>query len=101
MTWPALVSYAVVAGLAFAQSVTFSLASRARNRDSFAYHLLAATLSNTVWFLTFRSLLERDMSFALLITYTLGSVPGSIIGGKLGMAIEKFLDARSDGHLKE
>jgi hypothetical protein len=84
---------------AFAQSVAFSLVSRSRNRDSIRYHAIASVLSNAVWFLTFRQLVTQNMSFELFIPYTIGTASGSIYGVKVSMAIEKWLNARSDSHL--
>jgi uncharacterized membrane protein YfcA len=86
--------------LAFGQNVAFSLVSRSRNRDSTSYHLVAATLSNVVWFLTFRELVISNMSWSLLAPYTIGTVSGSIFGVRIAMKIEKWLGATSDGHLK-
>lgn len=85
--------------LAFVQNVSFSIVSRSRNRDNLTYHMFAATASNVIWFLTFRQLILADMSYLLLVPYTLGTVSGSLAGVKVSMTIEKFLGASSDGHL--
>ena len=85
--------------LAFAQNIAFSLVSRSRNRDSISYHIVAATLSNAVWFLTFRLLVTQNMSLDLFIPYTIGTVAGSVFGVQVSMRIEKLLGARSDSHI--
>ena len=85
--------------LAFTQNISFSVVSRSRNRNSLKYHLIAAVFSNGVWFLTFRQLVLSEMTFALFIPYTIGSVAGSLVGQKLSMWIEKLMGATSDGHL--
>lgn len=87
--------------LAFAQSVSFSIVSRSRNRSSISYHLIASIFSNGIWFLTFRQLVLSDMTFTLFIPYTIGTVTGSILGVKVSMIIECWLGATSDGHLKK
>ncbi len=97
MTYTAVISILL---LAFTQNVAFSIVSRSRNRDSIKYHLFAATGSNVIWFLTFRQLILADMSYMLLIPYTLGTVAGSVLGVKISMVIERWIGATSDGHLK-
>ncbi len=86
---------------AFAQNVTFSLVSRARNRDNFTYHLIAAIGSNGVWFLTFRQLVTAGMTWGLFVPYTIGTVAGSLFGSRVAMLIEKLIGATSDSHVKE
>jgi len=85
--------------LAFVQSVSFSVVSRSRNRNNKTYHLIAATLSNSIWFLTFRELVLSDMSFMLFLPYIIGTVVGSTYGMTVSMWIEKRLGASADGHL--
>jgi hypothetical protein len=93
-------TYLLLALLAFAQNVTFSLVSRSRNRSSTTYHIIAALLSNTVWFLTFRYLVTANMTWDLFLPYTVGTVAGSVSGVKISMIIERWLGARSDSHIK-
>lgn len=95
--WPLL----WIMALAFAQNVSFSIVSRSRNRDNMTYHLVAAVLSNGVWFLTFRELVQADMTFVLFLPYTIGTVSGSLLGAKVAMVIERWLGATSDGHLRK
>lgn len=90
-----------ILALSFVQNIAFSLTSRTRNRDNFAYHALAATGSNVVWFLTFRALITADMTLALLLPYTLGTVAGSLMGASISMRLEQWFGATSDGHLRE
>lgn len=87
--------------LAFVQSVSFSVISRARNRNNIRYHIVASVFSNTIWFLTFRELVVNQMSWALLIPYMVGTTAGSVTGAKLSMWIERRLMAASDDHLKQ
>ena len=63
------------------------------------YHILAASASNTIWFLTFRQLILEDMSYAFLLPYMIGTVAGSVFGVKISMKIEKWLGATADGHV--
>lgn len=86
--------------LAFVQNVSFSIVSRSRNRNNIRYHVIAASFSNGIWFLTFRQLILADMSFILFIPYCVGTVVGSVFGVKLSMFIEKLLGASADGHLQ-
>lgn len=86
--------------LAFLQNISFSVVSRARNRNNFTYHMIASVVSNSIWFLTFRELVLGQMNFVLFIPYTIGTVIGSLSGAKLSMRLEQVLKASSDGHLK-
>jgi hypothetical protein len=87
--------------LAFAQNVAFSVVSRSRNRNNLKYHLIAAFLSNGVWYLTFRSLVTAGMSLDLFWWYCVGTMFGSCLGVKISMKIEKWLGIGSDDHLKQ
>jgi len=90
-----------ILGLAYIQNISFSIVSRSRNRNSMKYHMIAATFSNTIWFLTFRELVRSDMNFLLFVPYVLGTVAGSLTGVKVSMWIEKLIGAEADGHLKK
>jgi len=94
-----LLKILIILCLAYIQNVSFSIVSRSRNRNSTTYHIIAATFSNGIWFLTFRQLVRSDMNFVLFIPYVLGTVLGSISGMKLSMFIERLLGASADGHL--
>ncbi len=91
----------IILALAFIQNISFSIVSRSRNRDNVKYHLIAATFSNTIWFLTFRELVKADMNFILFLPYVLGTVLGSCFGVKISMRIERFLGASAESHLKK
>jgi hypothetical protein len=90
----------IILGLAFVQNISFSIVSRSRNRNNIRYHIIAASFSNGIWFLTFRQLILADMSFILFIPYCLGTVAGSVFGVKISMFIEKLLGASADAHLR-
>lgn len=79
--------------LAFVQTTSFSLVSRARNRDNMTYHAVASTLSNGLWYLTMQHLVVASMAAYLLIPYLIGTVLGSLFGSKLSMKIEKLIGA--------
>lgn len=91
----------LITALAFVQNVSFSIVSRSRNRDNISYHIIAATASNTIWFLTFRQLIVMNMAYWLIPFYVLGTVFGSVFGVKVSMRIEKWLGATADGHIKD
>ena len=81
--------------LAYIQNISFSIVSRARNRDNQAYHMIAAVFSNLIWFATFRILVIADMDWILFIPYGIGTVAGSLTGAKLSMWIEKKIGAKA------
>lgn len=90
----------VILFLAYLQNISFSVVSRARNRNNFYYHLIASGLSNTVWFLTFRQLVLAQMSLVLFVPYTAGTIMGSLSGARISMSIERWIRATSDGHIE-
>jgi hypothetical protein len=92
-----LLSQCILLSLAFVQNVSFTLVSRARNRNNFNFHLIAAIFSNGVWFATFKYLvIDKGMTVSMFIPYTVGTVLGSLSGSVISMYIEKLLGATSD-----
>lgn len=86
--------------LSYVQSISFSIISRARNRNSIKYHVLAASGSNTIWYLTFRELVTNKMDWMMFLPYTIGTVAGSVTGAKVSMWFERILGASSDEHVR-
>lgn len=85
-----------LAALAFVQTTSFSLVSRARNRDHMGYHAVASVASNLVWFATFRQLaLVHEFGWEAAPWYIVGTVLGSLFGAKASMFIEKLIGARA------
>jgi uncharacterized membrane protein YfcA len=84
---------AAIIALAFLQNTSFSVVSRARNRNNMAYHAIASVASNGIWFATFHLLVIENMSWYLWIPYCTGTVLGSLFGAKLSMRIEGWLGA--------
>lgn len=93
------VNFAYMMLIAFAQNVSFSMVSRARNRDSIAYHMVAAWCSNGVWFATFAYLVSFKLNWMLFVPYTCGTVAGSLTGTQISIWIERILGATSDSHV--
>lgn len=92
-----LPSQSLLLMLAFIQNISFTLVSRARNRNNFNFHLIAAIFSNGVWFATFKYLVvDKGMTMSMFIPYTVGTVLGSLSGSVVSMFIEKVLGATSD-----
>ena len=65
-------------GLVVLQNASFTLVSRARNSDSYLFHGIAATLSNGIWLLVFRNLVQNFDSETLMFVYLIASVTGSV-----------------------
>lgn len=87
-----LISILIMMVMAFCQSVSFSIVSRSRNRNSKSYHFIAAIFSNGVWFATLKYLaITNGMTWVLFIPYTVGTVGGSVTGQAISMWIEKKL----------
>lgn len=89
-------SYFIIALLAFAQNISFSLVSRSRNRDHKTYHVVSSILANGVWFLTMRELVLSEITINLFVPYVLGAVVGSVFGMSIAMKIESIIGAFAD-----
>jgi putative flippase GtrA len=88
--------------MAFVQNVSFSIVSRSRNRNSVAYHRIAAIFSNGVWYITAKYLIvTQHMSWLLFIPYTAATVYGSTTGQQISMWVERKLNLQADDHLKK
>lgn len=95
--WTALGAIVLMMLMAYAQNLSFTLVSRARNRSSKAYHIVAAVLSNFTWFITAKYLIvTQGMTWMLMVPYTVATVAGSVTGQTVSMRIEKWLGAKSD-----
>jgi len=82
--------------VAFAQNVSFSLVSNARNRNNANYHIISSVLSNGVWFLTFIVLVRGDMSWSLFMPFLIGTTLGSLYGKNISEKIEERLNLTAD-----
>lgn len=65
-------------GLVVLQNASFTLVSRARNSSSISYHAFASVLSNGIWLLVIRQVVQNFDSWPLMITYVIAAVTGSI-----------------------
>ncbi len=81
--------------LAFAQSISFTMTSRSKNRDHMLYNGFCAILSNGIWLLMMRELFVAELSYVLFAPYILGTASGSMFGAKVSMRIEKWLGAKT------
>ena len=87
--------YVTILVLAFVQNLSFTLASRSRNRDNMTYTAICAVFSNGLWFLTMHYLVVADLNFWLAIPYIIGTVGGTIFGAKISIYIEKLIGAET------
>lgn len=89
---------ASIAALAFAQNTSFTMVSRARNRDSKAYHAICSVFSNGLWLATF-GLLGTELiindNYIMAIPYIIGTVSGSLFGAEASIKIEKLIGAKT------
>jgi len=98
--WNVIWPIALMMIMAFCQNVSFSIVSRSRNRNSVAYHRIAAIGSNVTWYITAKFLIvTQHMSWLLMVPYTVATVYGSTTGQQISMWIEKKLKLTADSHL--
>lgn len=72
-------------GLTILQNASFTLVSRARNSNSLSYHAIASVLSNGIWLLVIRHVVNNFDNWQLMTTYVVGSVTGSLLMHHIAM----------------
>jgi len=81
----------LVAGLAYLQNTTYGLQSRSANRNSNAYHALAAVAANFTFFWSLQLLVRNELPSVLLAPYVFFTILGTLHGNTLSMKIEQWL----------
>lgn len=64
--------------LVILQNASFTLVSRARNSPSILYHSVASVISNGVWLLVIKNVVQNFDKPELMWTYLIASVLGSV-----------------------
>ena len=64
--------------LVILQNASFTLVSRARNSKSILYHTIASLLSNGIWLLVIKNVVQNFDNSNLMWTYLFASVIGSV-----------------------
>ncbi len=83
--------------LAYVQNMSYGLQSRSANRNSNAYHAIAALAANYVFFLNRKLLVTRDVPMALLSAYVFFTILGTLHGNAISMKIESLLGLSTEG----
>jgi hypothetical protein len=83
----------ILAALAFMQTMSFTLISRARQRKDPFYHAWASVMSNGVWYLTMQQLVLGKIMPFQAVPFVVGNVSGSLIGQGTAMKIESIAGA--------
>ena len=80
---------ATLFGLVLLQNASFTLVSRARNSGSYAYHGVAAVLSNGMYLLVFRRLALNPNDAPTALTYLAAAVIGSVL---MHWFVQRFIE---------
>lgn len=81
--------------LVVAQNASFTLVSRARNSDSVVFHGVSAVLSNGIWLLVMKNVVNNFDNIPFLIVYVIASVTGSLLMHYYSMKfIEKLFNKK-------
>lgn len=64
--------------LVLLQNASFTMVSRARNSNSLMYNAIASTLSNGIWLLVIREVVQNFDRPIMMFAYLIGSVMGSV-----------------------
>lgn len=92
-----LPTMALVMGLAYAQNTTYGLQSRSANRNSNAYHALAALAANFTFFWSVQILVRNNLPPALLAPYVFATILGTAHGNVISIKVESFLGLSAEG----
>lgn len=85
----------IMIGLTILQNASFTLVSRARNTNSIVFHMTAAILSNGIWLLVIRQVVNNFDNWILMGAYLVGSVTGSVLMHYISMNyLEKWFKAK-------
>ena len=82
------------------QQMSFTLKSRAGQRDNTPYLSWASVFSNGVWYITLAPLAMGGITLDKAIPYIIGGAMGSLIGQLAGMKIERIIGALADSSPK-
>lgn len=61
------------------QNASFTLVSRARNSSSLTFHAIASVLSNGIWLLVIKNVVQNFDKPIMMLVYLIGSVIGSLV----------------------
>ncbi len=86
--------------LAAWQALSFTMKSRAGQRNNQQYLAWASVFSNGVWYLTMHELALGSITIEKAIPYIVGSAVGSLIGQLLSMKVERMTGATMDVSVK-
>lgn len=92
-----LLNMILVMELAYVQNNAYALQSRSANRNSNAYHLIAAVAANLAYFWSLRILVIHDLKPILLIPYVFATVMGTLHGNTASIRIEAALGLKAEG----
>ncbi len=87
----------LVMALAYLQNTTYGLQSRSANRNSNAYHALAALAANFTFFWSLRLLVRNELPVVLLAPYVFATILGTLHGNAISIKIESLLGLSPEG----
>lgn len=93
-------TFILVTGLLFVQNLSYTVLSRAGNRNKPTFLLVAALLNGVVQFFIYQRLVAYKMDWLLFLPYAAGSIAGSVSGAFASMKIEKKIGASPDAHAR-
>lgn len=64
--------------LVLLQNASFTMVSRARNSNSLGYNAIASVISNGIWLLVIREVVQNFDRPIMMVAYLIGSVLGSV-----------------------
>lgn len=89
-----------IAGLLFLQNFSYTIVSRAGNRNNHLFLLGTSIFNGIVQFFIYQKLVAYKMNWPMFVPYLSGSVSGSIAGAAVSAPIEKKIKASADAHVK-
>lgn len=89
-----------ISGLLFLQNFSYTIVSRAGNRNNHLFLLGTSIFNGMVQFFIYQKLVAYKMDWPMFVPYLSGSVSGSIAGAAVSVPIEKKIKASADSHVK-
>jgi heme exporter protein D len=82
----------------FIMTIATTIFGRARMRNNMSYNGIGTIMSGTLWFWSFRKLLEMGFGYTTYMTYIVAVTTASLLGQWISLKIEKKYNILADPH---
>lgn len=96
-----MIAYIVLFFSMFFMTIATTIFGRARQRNNITYNGIGTFISGTLWFWSFRELINIGFDAYSYIFYVVAVTIASLIGQKVSMFIERKYNILADSHKYE